>query len=51
VAGLSGGCTVVNFHYMVPVVDGGDKVRIVKAMGVDSNVVLDATDIPVFVDT
>jgi hypothetical protein len=22
VAGLSGGCTVVNFHYMVPVVDG-----------------------------
>jgi hypothetical protein len=46
VAGLSGGCTEVDFHYMVPVVDGGDKVQIVKAMGVDSIAVLDAMDVP-----
>jgi hypothetical protein len=37
---------VVDFHYMVSVVDRGDKVRIVKAMGVDSIVVLDAPDLP-----
>jgi hypothetical protein len=46
VARLSGGCTVVEFHYMVPVVDGEDRVRIVKAMGVDSIAALGATDVP-----
>jgi hypothetical protein len=34
IAGLSGGCTVVDCHYMVPVVDRDEKVRTVKAMGV-----------------
>jgi hypothetical protein len=34
IAGLSGGCTLVDSYYMVPVVDGDDKVRSVKAMGV-----------------
>jgi hypothetical protein len=41
VAGLSGRCIVVDFHYMVLVVDGDDKVQVVKAMGVDSIVALD----------
>ncbi len=35
-AGLSGGCTLVDFHHMMPVVDGDDRVRVVKAMGMDS---------------
>ena len=42
VAGLSGGCTVVDFHHMMPVVDGDDRVRVVKAMGVDSIAALGA---------
>ncbi len=32
VARLSGGCAVVDCHYVVPVVDGDDKVQVVKAM-------------------
>jgi hypothetical protein len=36
VAGLSGGCTTVNFHYMVSIVDRSDRVQVVKVMGVDS---------------
>jgi hypothetical protein len=46
VAGLSGGCTVVDFHYMVPVVNGDDKVRVMKAMGVDRIAAMEATDMP-----
>jgi hypothetical protein len=46
VAGLSGGCTVVDAHYMVLVVDGGDRVRVVKAMGEDSIAALGITDAP-----
>jgi hypothetical protein len=46
VAGLSGGCTVVDFHYMVPVIDRDGKVRVVKAMGMDRIAALGATDVP-----
>jgi hypothetical protein len=35
VAGLGGCCTAVDSYYMVPVVDGDDAVRVVKALGVD----------------
>ncbi len=35
IAGLGGRCTMVDSYYMVPVVDGDDKVRSVKALGVD----------------
>ncbi len=35
IAGLGGRCTMVDSYYMVLVVDGNDKVRIVKALGVD----------------
>jgi hypothetical protein len=35
IAGMSGGCTMVNSYYMVPVVDGDDKVRSMKAMGMN----------------
>jgi hypothetical protein len=31
---------VVGFHYMVPIVDGDNRVRVVRAMGVDSIVAL-----------
>jgi hypothetical protein len=40
IAGLGGRCT------MVPVVDGDDKVRKVKALGVDHIATLTATDVP-----
>ena len=30
IAGLGGRCTMVDSYYMVPVVDGNDKVRVVK---------------------
>jgi hypothetical protein len=46
VAGLIGRCTMVGFHYMVPIVDGDDRVQVVKAMGVDSIVALGATRVP-----
>ncbi len=46
IAGLSGGCRMVDSYYMVPVVDGNDKVRSVKAMGVDRIATLAATDAP-----
>jgi hypothetical protein len=31
IAGLGGQCTMVDSYYMVPVVDGDDVVRVVKA--------------------
>ncbi len=34
IAGLGGRCTMVDSYYMVPVVDGDDKVQSVKALGV-----------------
>jgi hypothetical protein len=46
IAGLSGRCTMVDSYYMVPVVDGDDKVRSVKAMGVDHIATLAATGVP-----
>jgi hypothetical protein len=46
VAGLSGGCTVVDFHYMVPIVDEDDRVRVVKAMAVDSIAAIGAMSVP-----
>jgi hypothetical protein len=35
IAGLGGHCTMVDSYYMVPVVDGDDVVRVMKALGVD----------------
>jgi hypothetical protein len=35
IAGLGGRCTMVDSYYVVPVVDGDDKVQSVKALGVD----------------
>ncbi len=32
IAGLGGRCTMVNSYYMVPVIDGKDRVRVVKAL-------------------
>jgi hypothetical protein len=46
IAELSGGCRMVDSYYMVPVVDGDDKVRSVKAMGVNRIATLAATDAP-----
>jgi hypothetical protein len=46
VAGLNGGCMVVGFHYMVPIVDGDNRLRVVKAMGMDSIAALGATSVP-----
>jgi len=46
IAGLGGRCTMVNSYYMVPVIDGNDKVRIVKALGVDHITTLAATNVP-----
>ncbi len=46
IAGLGGRCTMVDSYYMVPVVDGNDKVRIVKALGVDHITILVATTVP-----
>jgi hypothetical protein len=46
IAGLGGRCTMVDSYYMVPVVDGSDRVRIVKALGVDHIKTLAATNMP-----
>ncbi len=46
IAGLSGGCMMVDSYYMVPVVDGDDRVQSVKAMGVDHIATLAAMDAP-----
>ncbi len=46
IAGLGGRCTMVDSYYMVPVVDGDDKLRSVKALGVDHIATLAATDVP-----
>ena len=35
VAGLGGCCTAVDSYYMVPVVDGDEAIRVVRALGVD----------------
>jgi hypothetical protein len=45
IAGLGGRCTMVDSHYTVPVVDGDDVVRVVKALGVDHIALLAAADI------
>ncbi len=44
IAGLGGRCTMVDSYYMVPVVDGNDKVRIAKALGVDHITTLAASN-------
>ncbi len=46
IPGLSGGCTTVDSYYVVPVVDGNDKGRSVKAMAVDHIGTLAAKDMP-----
>jgi len=45
IAGLGGQCTMVDSYYMVPVVDGNDKVRVVKALGVDHITALAASEV------
>jgi hypothetical protein len=45
IAGLGGRCTMVDSYYMVPVVDHNDKVRVVKALGVDHITMLAATNV------
>jgi hypothetical protein len=45
IAGLGGRCTMVDSYYMVPVVDGNDKVRVVKALCVDHITTLAATNV------
>ncbi len=50
IAGLGGRCTMVDSYYMVPVVDG-DKVRVVKALGVDHITTLAAANVPEDVGT
>jgi hypothetical protein len=45
IAGLGGRCTMVDSYYMVPVIDGNDKVRVVKALGVDHITTLAASDV------
>ncbi len=45
IAGLGGRCTMVDSYYMVPVVDGDDVMRVVKALGVDHIATLAAADI------
>ncbi len=45
VAGLGGRCTMVDSYFMVPVVDGKDEVRVVKALGVDHITALAASDV------
>jgi len=45
VAGLGGRCTTVDSYYMVPVVDGDDVVRVVRALGVDHIATLAAADV------
>ncbi len=44
-AGLGGRCTMVNSYYMVLVINGNNKVRIVKALGVDHITTLAATTV------
>jgi hypothetical protein len=44
-AGLGGQSTMIDSYYMVPVVDGNDKVRVVKALGVDHITTLVATNV------
>jgi hypothetical protein len=46
IAGLGGRCTMVDSYYMVPVVDGNDKVRVVKALGVNNITTLAAANVP-----
>jgi hypothetical protein len=46
IAGLGGRCTTVDSYYMVPVIDGDDKVWSVQALGVDHITTLAATDVP-----
>jgi hypothetical protein len=46
IARLSSECTMVDSHYMVPVVNRDDKVRTVKAMGVSHIMTLEATEVP-----
>jgi hypothetical protein len=46
IAGLSSGCTMVDSYYMVPVIDRDNKVRSVKAMGLNRIATLAATDVP-----
>ncbi len=45
IAGLGCRCTMVDSYYMVPVVDGDNVVRVVKALGVDHIATLAAADI------
>jgi hypothetical protein len=45
IAGLGGRCTMVDSYYMVPVVDGNDAVRVVKALGLDHIATLAAANI------
>jgi hypothetical protein len=45
IAGLGGQCTMVDSYYMVPVIDGNDKVRVVKALGVDHITTLAASEV------
>ncbi len=46
IAGLGGRCTMVDSYYMVPVIDGNDKVRVVKALGVDHITTMAASKVP-----
>ncbi len=46
IAGLGGRCTMIDSYYMVPVADGNDEVRVVKALGVDHITTLAATTVP-----
>ncbi len=45
IAGLGGRCTMVDSYYMVPVIDGNNKVRVVKALGVDHITTLSASNV------
>ena len=45
VVGLGGCCTAVDSYYMVPVVDGDDTIRVVRALGVDHIATLAAADV------
>jgi hypothetical protein len=45
IAGLGSRCTMVDSYYMVPVVDGDDVVRVMKALGVDHIATVAAADI------
>jgi hypothetical protein len=46
IAGLGGKCTMVDSYYMVPVIVCDNKVRIVKALGVDHIATLAGTAVP-----